>query len=103
METFRECSDVIAMRNTIERLKQWGCVDTATGLVSHRIVEDLLEQRVQEMQRFGWPFGVMMIEVDLLQEVAACVWGQGPGPGDSDRGRIRTERAAHAGYGGTVG
>jgi diguanylate cyclase (GGDEF)-like protein/PAS domain S-box-containing protein len=81
VETFRECSDIIAMRSTIERLKQWGCVDVATGLMSHRIVADLLERRAQEMQRFGWPFGVLMIEVDLLQEVEQAYGSDGKAQG----------------------
>lgn len=69
VETFRECSDVIAMRSTIERLKHWGCVDVQSGLATRRIVEGRLAERQQEMQRYGWPYGVLLVEIDLLQEV----------------------------------
>jgi diguanylate cyclase (GGDEF)-like protein len=68
---------VIAMRSMIDRLKQWGCVDVASGLMTRRIVEGRLTERQQEMQRFGWPFGVMLVEVDLLQEIRSIYAEEG--------------------------
>jgi PAS domain S-box-containing protein len=50
VETFRECSDVMALRSSIDRLKQWGCVDVVSGLPNRRIADWQLNQRVQEMQ-----------------------------------------------------
>lgn len=75
VETFRECSDVIAMRSAIEHLKKWGCVDVQSGLASRRIVEGRLAERQQEMQRYGWMFGVLLIEIDMFREVRAR-WGE---------------------------
>lgn len=77
VETFRECSDVIAMRSTIERLKHWGCVDPQSGLATRRIVEGRLAERQQEMQRYGWPFGVLLVEVDMLPEVRQTFGDEG--------------------------
>lgn len=75
VETFRECGDVIALRSSIERLKQWGCVDVASGLANRRIAEWQLGQRVQELQRFGWPSSVMLVEIDYFKELRAR-WGE---------------------------
>jgi len=75
VETFRECSDIIAMRSLIERLKQWGCIDLTTGLLNRRIIEVRLNERIQEFQRFGWHFGILLIEVDFQKELLAR-WGQ---------------------------
>ena len=74
VETFRECSHVIALRSTIEHLKHWGCVDVQSGLASRRIVEGRLAERQQEMQRYGWMFGILLIEIDMFKEVHAR-WG----------------------------
>ncbi len=75
VETFRECSDVIALRSSVERLKQWGCVDVASGLANRRIAEWHLAQRVQEFQRFGWPFSVLLAEIDFYKELQVR-WGR---------------------------
>lgn len=75
VETFRECSDVIAMRSAIEHLKHWGCVDVQSGLASRRLVEGRLAERQQEMQRYGWTFGILLIEIDMFKEVRAR-WGE---------------------------
>lgn len=69
VETFRECGDVLAMQASIEHLKSRDVVDVETGLVSRKVAELRLAERVEEMRRFGWPFSVMLVEVDLLQEV----------------------------------
>ncbi len=71
VETFRECSDVIAMRSAIEHLKHWGCIDVQSGLAARRIVEGRLAERQQEMQRYGWAFGILVIEIDMFKEVRA--------------------------------
>jgi len=57
------------MRSTIERLKHWGCVDLQSGLAARRIVEGRLAERQQELQRFGWSFGILLVEIDMFQEV----------------------------------
>lgn len=75
VETFRECSDVIAMRSSIEHLKQLACTDVPTGLPQRRIAELQLAQRVQELQRFGWPFGVLLVEVDFVPQLEVR-WGR---------------------------
>ena len=77
VETFRECSDVIAMHSAIDRLKQWGCIDLQSGLVSRRVSEDRLAGRILELQRFGWPFGIILVELDLLQEIKAKFGDEG--------------------------
>ena len=77
VETFRECSDVIALRSTIEQLKQWGCLDLESGLQSRKLAEMKLDQRIQETRRLGWPFGILLIEIDLLGEVRKTFGKQG--------------------------
>jgi diguanylate cyclase (GGDEF)-like protein/PAS domain S-box-containing protein len=69
VETFRECSDVIALRSAIEQLKGWGCVDVESGLLSRRVLEHRLSERQQEMQRFGWPFSLALVEIDFMEEL----------------------------------
>ena len=74
VETFRECSASLAMRAVVEHLKQWGCVDIATGLVNKRVMEMRIGERLHEMSRFGWVFAVLLIEIDFLKELRVR-WG----------------------------
>lgn len=75
VETFKECSDSLAMRSVIEYLKQWGCVDVSTGLVNRRVVELRINERLHELRRFGWMFALLLIEVDYLKELKVR-WGE---------------------------
>ena len=79
VETFRECSDVIALRSSIEHLKRLGCVDVTSGLPNRRIAQGHLAQRFQEMQRFGWKFSVMLVEIDFLKELRLIMAEDGVG------------------------
>ena len=69
METFHESPDAAAMRNALDRLKNWGCVDAVSGLLSRRVLDARLQDRFLEMQQLGWPFGVLLVEVDNLGKV----------------------------------
>ena len=67
VETFRECSDVIALRSVVEQLKKWNSIDLPTGLASRRVIALRLEQSLAQTQRFGWPTGILLIEPDLQE------------------------------------
>lgn len=44
--------------------------DPAAELDNKREIEISLHMRFDEMQRYGWPFGILFFEVDHLEEVA---------------------------------
>ena len=45
-----------------------------SGLASRRLVEGRLAERQQEMQRYGWTFGILLIEIDMFKEMRVR-WG----------------------------
>lgn len=65
VETFQENSVIIGMRSCIERLKHWAVIDLETGLTNRRSTEMRLQMCLDECKRFGWPFGIVLAEIDF--------------------------------------
>lgn len=70
-EVFSDESATIASRASIEFLKRQAMNDPLTGLPNRRFLEAKLQSRLEEFNRFGWPVGIFLAEVDDLKEVAA--------------------------------
>ena len=49
--------------------EQTAYVDTVTGLADRHTTELRLGESMSEMYRYGWPFGVVMLDVDGLERV----------------------------------
>jgi diguanylate cyclase (GGDEF)-like protein len=44
-------------------------IDPLTGLANRRYAEITLNARFEELQRYGWPFGVIFIDIDRFKDV----------------------------------
>ena len=64
VETFQENAVLIAMRTSIEKLKQWTVVDLETGLTSRRSTEMRFQTCIEELKRYQRPFGILLAEID---------------------------------------
>jgi diguanylate cyclase (GGDEF)-like protein/PAS domain S-box-containing protein len=53
----------------IEQLSQLAMLDDLTHLPNRRHFDLQLDRRIAEMNRFGWPFGVLMIDLDNFKQV----------------------------------
>ena len=53
----------------IAELEELAYLDALTGLANRRYLESQLEQRFGEMKRYGWPFGVVLLDIDHFKEV----------------------------------
>lgn len=53
----------------IKELERMAYLDELTGLAKRRFVEISLQMAFSEMQRYGWPFGIVMMDVDGFKEV----------------------------------
>lgn len=69
VEVFNDDSALRGAKAALESLKKWAINDLTSGLPNRRYVEARLQSRVEEMRRFGWPFGVFIAEIDHFREI----------------------------------
>jgi len=69
VEVFSDNSAKVAIAQRAQRLEKLAMRDTLTGLASRRFGETTLRTRLDEMQRYGWPFGVLMADIDMFKIV----------------------------------
>ncbi len=69
VEVFSDNSARIADIQRIEELQQMVFLDPLTGIANRRYIELNLQSRFEEMFRYGWPFGVMLLDLDHFKTV----------------------------------
>ncbi len=67
IEIFKEPSCVHGTREGIVQLEKLAYLDSLTGLANRRYLEVTLLSRLQELQRYGWRFGIIFVDVDNLK------------------------------------
>jgi diguanylate cyclase (GGDEF)-like protein/PAS domain S-box-containing protein len=72
VEVFRSTIVGRQQEQLIEELSQLAMVDDLTHLPNRRHFDLQLDRRLAELNRFGWPFGVLMIDLDRFKEVNDC-------------------------------
>ena len=66
------CSDSsprYEVRQRLEQLQKQALYDPLTGLANRRCVDIKLLSRLEEMNRYGWPFGVLFIDIDHFKRI----------------------------------
>ncbi len=69
IEIFSDNSSKAAFLHRIEELQKMTILDHLTGLANRRYIEMNLDARISEMLRYGWPFGVLFIDIDHFKAV----------------------------------
>ena len=69
LEVFKDNSPPPETERKMEELKELALLDPLTGLGNRRYTEMLLSTRLGELKRYGWPFGVLFIDVDSFKEI----------------------------------
>lgn len=69
IEIFTDNSSKAAFLHRIEELQKMTILDHLTGLANRRYVEMSLDARISEMLRYGWPFGVLFIDIDHFKDI----------------------------------
>jgi len=67
VEAFTDNRTRAAMREEIEELTKLALLDQLTEAGNRRYAEMTLAARHGEMERYGWPYGVLMIDVDRFK------------------------------------
>lgn len=85
MEVFNDASFKVAALEEIGDLEEMALQDPLTGLGNRRYSEVTLSDRLGELKRFGWQFGVLMLGLDRLDEITDNL---GPGAGNEVLKRV---------------
>ncbi len=64
VEAFTDESAHTADQDRIAALEQLAYVDPLTGVANRRMVIETLEMRLEEHRRYGWPVGLVFLDVD---------------------------------------
>jgi diguanylate cyclase (GGDEF)-like protein/PAS domain S-box-containing protein len=66
-EVFIDNSEKAVTLNMIEDLKKQAFVDGLTGMPNRRYMETVILGRLDELSRYGWPFGILFLDIDLFK------------------------------------
>jgi len=69
LETFREQSPKVSVPQNKSDLQRMGLLDPLTGLGNRRYMEMHLNSRLEEMKRFDFPFGILILDVDDMENI----------------------------------
>jgi diguanylate cyclase (GGDEF)-like protein/PAS domain S-box-containing protein len=79
IEVFRCTMTDRRQEHIVRQLSQLAMLDELTHLPNRRHFDLQLDRRLAELNRFGWPFGVLMIDLDHFKQIND---GQGHHVGD---------------------
>jgi PAS domain S-box-containing protein len=63
-EVFRRASEEESQARLIKELSQLALIDELTRLPNRQLLDAHLERRLAELDRFGWKFGLLIIDID---------------------------------------
>jgi diguanylate cyclase (GGDEF)-like protein len=69
VEIFRDDSATIAALEHLKELKDLVYLDGLTKIANRTYLETFIVARFNELQRLGWPFGVIFVDVDYFKGV----------------------------------
>ena len=69
VETFSDNSSKAALLHRIDELQKQSLVDPLTGLANRRCIDMKLHSRIDELQRYGWPCGLLFLDLDNFKIV----------------------------------
>lgn len=69
VEVFSDNSTRLTDIQRIEELQQMVFLDPLTGLANRRYIQMNLQSRFDEMFRYGWAFGLMLLDLDHFKQV----------------------------------
>ena len=69
IEVFSDNSAKMAALNRVQDLEKVAYVDQLTGLANRALTEITVRSRIDELSRYGWPFGVLFIDIDRFKQV----------------------------------
>lgn len=68
-QIFSDKSPVVTVRQRLEQCEKMALLDPLTNSPNRRYIRMNLNSRLDEMSRYGWPFGVLFIDIDHFKRV----------------------------------
>jgi diguanylate cyclase (GGDEF)-like protein len=69
VETFRDESARAEAIERTQELERVAFLDPLTGIGNRRFAQAVLSERLSESRRYGWPFGLLFIDIDHFKQV----------------------------------
>jgi diguanylate cyclase (GGDEF)-like protein/PAS domain S-box-containing protein len=69
VESFSDNSSNAALLQRIENLQRMALLDPLTELPNRRCINQKLRSRIDELKRYGWPCGVLFIDIDNFKVI----------------------------------
>jgi len=69
LEIFRDASGQDDLRQRVDELQRQAFLDPVTGIGNRRHAEQVLHQRLDELDRYGRTFGAILADLDLFKTV----------------------------------
>jgi diguanylate cyclase (GGDEF)-like protein/PAS domain S-box-containing protein len=69
VEVFRNVADDINRQKRMEELESMAFIDPLTGLANRRFLMTSLNGRLDEFNRYKWPFGILFFDIDHFKQV----------------------------------
>lgn len=66
---FRDNSMKIGLEERIVQLQRMAMLDPLTQLPNRRYLEIALNSRLNELKRYGWPFGIVFVDIDYFSKI----------------------------------
>ena len=68
-QLFRDAHEKVSTSQRIEELEQSTLIDGLTGVGNQRYVEINLNAKMDQLERYGWPFGILNIDLDNYEKI----------------------------------
>ena len=69
IQSFADNSAVMAIRERAADLEKMTLIDPLTGVGNRRYADMSLQNKLSELKRYGWPFGVLFADLDDFKRV----------------------------------
>lgn len=68
-EIFKEDYNADSTARQIEELGKLALIDPLTGMPNRRYIEEIIESRISDYNRYKWKFGLLFIDIDHFKDV----------------------------------
>ena len=69
VEIFSDISSTTALTQKVKELQEIAFLDSLTHLANRRYIELNIQDRLSELNRYGWPFGIILADVDKFKSI----------------------------------